>query len=641
MMSGDNSKELPEDSRPGRNNDEWKFRAIFDQHFQLMGILSTDGIVLEANRTSLALVGADEADVKGMPFWDTPWWTHSLELQSRVQEAVKRAAAGEEVSFEVTHPGADGTLHYVQFSLKPVKDDAGKVMFLVPEGHDVTEQKMAEQALKEAALKYRIVADNTYNWECWLDPDGRYIYSSPSCERITGHRAEELMAERNLILSLIHPDDLEMWMRHRHDLRQKKELREMEVRISRDGKTRWLHHVCLPIYNEDGDFLGTRSSFEDITERKEAEQKNVLLAAVVECSDDAIFASTVDGIITSWNRGAERIFGYTAGEVIGNRVTMLFPQQRRDNVLRAHERIRHGEHIEHFEAVSKKKDGELIDMSLTYSPIRDDRNEVVAIAMTGRDITAQKRAAAAVMENARIKRELELHEKELLLLRQSRLAAMGEMIGNIAHQWRQPLNMLGLCIQEVAMIIRKGECTEGYVEESVKKMMETIRHMSKTIDDFRDFTRLDKEKMDFHVLETIHKTISLQESSLNTEQIRIEVVADCDCVISGYPNEFSQVLLNIMMNAQDALVRQQVPAPVVTIRAACEDGKCVVTITDNAGGIPEAIIDKIFDPYFTTKEPDKGTGIGLYMSKTIVEKNMGGTLSARNVHGGAEFRIVI
>jgi C4-dicarboxylate-specific signal transduction histidine kinase len=111
--------------------------------------------------------------------------------------------------------------------------------------------------------------------------------------------------------------------------------------------------------------------------------------------------------------------------------------------------------------------------------------------------------------------------------------------------------------------------------------------------------------------------------------------------MNGYPNEFSQVLLNIMINARDAFATQNVADPTITIEIGGEEGRCVVTITDNAGGIPEEIIDKIFDPYFTTKGPDKGTGVGLYMSKTIVEKNMGGTLSACNVDGGAQFRIEV
>jgi PAS domain S-box-containing protein len=243
--------------------------------------------------------------------------------------------------------------------------------------------------------------------------------------------------------------------------------------------------------------------------------------------------------------------------------------------------------------------------------------------------------------NERLNVQAELREKELLLLQQSRLAAMGEMICNIAHQWRQPLNMLGLLAQELPMNYKKGDFSAEYLEDNVKKMLETIRHMSKTIDDFRYFSLPGKEKVDFRIREIIGKTISLLEGSLSAQQIKCAVVAACDPVVNGYPNEFSQVLLNIMINARDAFVTQKVTSPTITIKIVTEGDRCVVTITDNAGGIPEEIIGKIFDPYFTTKGPDKGTGVGLYMSKTIIEKNMKGTLSARNVGDGAEFRIEI
>ena len=123
--------------------------------------------------------------------------------------------------------------------------------------------------------------------------------------------------------------------------------------------------------------------------------------------------------------------------------------------------------------------------------------------------------------------------------------------------------------------------------------------------------------------------------------LQIQVSVDEDVSIDGYPNEYAQVILNILMNAKDALLERKAERPLIVLRLFSERGKAVLTVTDNAGGIPDAIIEKIFDPYFTTKGPDKGTGIGLFMSKTIVEKNIGGRLTARNIGGGAEFRVEV
>ncbi len=245
------------------------------------------------------------------------------------------------------------------------------------------------------------------------------------------------------------------------------------------------------------------------------------------------------------------------------------------------------------------------------------------------------------LENRVAERTAELRDKDQMLLVQSRQAAMGEMIGNIAHQWRQPLNTLGLTIQQLQMFYDMDEFTREFLDQSVGKCMELIQHMSKTIDDFRNFFRPDKEKVEFKVQETIVSTLSLIEDSFKRQQIGVELVAKGELVINGFRNEFAQVVLNILNNARDVLTEREIKDPKVTITLGSENDRAVVTISDNAGGIPEEIIGKIFDYYFTTKGPQAGTGIGLFMSKTIIEKNMGGMLSVRNIAEGAEFKIVV
>jgi signal transduction histidine kinase len=165
--------------------------------------------------------------------------------------------------------------------------------------------------------------------------------------------------------------------------------------------------------------------------------------------------------------------------------------------------------------------------------------------------------------------------------------------------------------------------------------------MSRTIDDFRNYFRQDKEKVLFNVNQAINRTISIIESSLKNQHITIEISSKDDPVIYGYPNEYSQVILNIFINARDAFLEQGTSKPRVLINICKENEKSVVTVTDNAGGIPENVIYKIFDPYFTTKGPDKGTGIGLFMSKTIIEMSMNGKLTVKNTESGAEFRIEV
>ena len=242
----------------------------------------------------------------------------------------------------------------------------------------------------------------------------------------------------------------------------------------------------------------------------------------------------------------------------------------------------------------------------------------------------------------RIRAADELRAKEQLLMQQSRLAAMGEMIGNIAHQWRQPLNTLGLIIQELPMVHEPGNPGKREIDAGVDKAMRVISHMSQTIDDFRNFFRPDKEMITFKVNDVVIRTVALIEGSFREQQIEIDLRANDSIFIHGYPNEYSQVVLNILVNARDAFVERATDPPrVVRIRLFRENGKGVLTIGDNAGGIAEDIMEKIFDPYFTTKGPDKGTGVGLFMAKVIIEKNMAGRLSAANSGNGAEFRIEV
>jgi len=270
-------------------------------------------------------------------------------------------------------------------------------------------RRRAERELQSTALKYRIVADNTYNWEFWLDASGRFLYTSPSCQRITGHTIWEFQADSGLLQRIIHPDDARLMTGHRAAVTLQPTMSELEFRIVRqDGEIRWIQHVCLPVYDDSGKFLGTRGSNSDITERKRAEERSVRLAAIVDSSDDAIIGKAVDGTIASWNKGAEKIFGYTEKEMVGRPIGTLVPPENLGEVLLVHDKIRRGEHIEHFETVRTRKDGERICMSLTYSPVMDGQGRIVAISTIGRDITERKKMQRLLLDSARINRELEI-----------------------------------------------------------------------------------------------------------------------------------------------------------------------------------------------------------------------------------------
>jgi nitrogen fixation/metabolism regulation signal transduction histidine kinase len=242
----------------------------------------------------------------------------------------------------------------------------------------------------------------------------------------------------------------------------------------------------------------------------------------------------------------------------------------------------------------------------------------------------------------RVKDEVQKRStQEQLLIQQSRFAAMGEMIGNIAHQWRQPLNALSLLLQNIQNAYEMDILDEAYIQRSVQKGTLLTNNMSKTIDDFRDFFKPNKQVEIFSISEAIDTTFEIIGASFSNHMVGFEKVLDKDYCIEGFSSEFSQVLLNILNNAKDVLIDKKIKDKKIIIKVFADNKNVKINIEDNAGGIPEDILQKVFDPYFTTKEEGKGTGIGLYMSKTIIEHNMHGKLSASNSENGAVFTILL
>ena len=215
---------------------------------------------------------------------------------------------------------------------------------------------------------------------------------------------------------------------------------------------------------------------------------------------------------------------------------------------------------------------------------------------------------------------------------------MGEMIGAIAHQWRQPLNALAINIQLLEDLYEDGTLDNKMLKELVQKNMETIQFMSNTIDDFRNFFRKDKEKVEFDIKEAIEKTIELQKAQLSNHNIK--VITNLEPIkFKGYKNEFMQAILNLISNAKDVIIERNKEG-VIRISSKKDQDKIVIEIEDNGGGIPEDIIDRIFEPYFTTKEEGKGTGMGLYMVREIIHR-MNGKISVTNTKEGAKFIIIL
>ncbi|MBF0554463.1 MAG: PAS domain-containing protein [Nitrospirae bacterium] len=262
---------------------------------------------------------------------------------------------------------------------------------------------------------------------------------------------------------------------------------------------------------------------------------------------------------------------------------------------------------------------------------------------TGKELSAlnrelEKRVVAEIEKRA---------VQEQVLLHKSRLAAMGEMIGAIAHQWRQPLTTVGMLMQEIRDSYNFGELTKEHMEKIIADGMGQVLYMSRTIDDFRNFYTPSKEKQTFNLVVAIKETISVVASQLKNNFIdhTISCIGRDDLYMTSYKAEFMQVILNIASNAKSAIIGARRSGLLnenegqITITIMSDGNRAKILIKDNGGGIPSRIKDRIFEPYFTTKNEEKGMGIGLYMSKIIIERNMEGELYSENIDNGAIFTI--
>ncbi len=252
---------------------ERKFHAIFDQTFQFIGLMTPDGTLLKANRTSLEFIMAEESDVLGKPFWETPWWTHSPELQERLRYAVKAVAIGGFIRFEVTHPAADGKLSDFDFSIKPIKDEAGNTVLLIPESHNITDRKRAEEALRQSEQRYRTLVETMNEGLTVQDENGLITYVNEKFCEMSGYSRDEIIGRSVSDFFNLLDEENQKILKNQIARRIKGERESYELSWTRkDGRKVSAIVSAVPILDSNGQFKGTFAVVTDITPRKRAEK---------------------------------------------------------------------------------------------------------------------------------------------------------------------------------------------------------------------------------------------------------------------------------------------------------------------------------------------------------------------------------
>lgn len=295
---------------------------------------------------------------------------------------------------------------------------------------------------------------------------------------------------------------------------------------------------------------------------------------------------------------------------------------------------------EHLKEISRRKQTEE-KLHINARLLEDEIGERQQAQLELTVKQTQLEALNTTLENRIAQSVEDLRRKDSMLIQQNRLAAMGELLTNIAHQWRQPLNNISAYLQAMQFMYSRGEMTKEEMERDVGAVNDILQSLSKTIDDFRKFFRQDERPLEFLLREMLDKAMAILIPTLENHAIKIEITGQQDLRAYGLPAEYSQAVINILNNAMDALLSRNVKERRIEIELFAKGDFSVTVIRDNAGGIPDDILPQIFNPYFSTKNPGQGTGLGLYMAKTIIEQNMGGRLSAQNIGEGAELTIEI
>lgn len=679
----------------------------------------------------------------GNPRWNQV--IHPKDLPIVVETGKKlRSVPNHSIEREYRIIRKDGEIRWIHEFIRNVCDDADQPVLVQGAVYDVTTRKETEQALLESEQElrdreeqFRTILDYTYDWEYWIGPDGRHIYASPSCERITGYPSEAFMKDPGLLLAIAHADDREMIAQHVGEELQHGEAISLDYRIiTRDGKERWVSHLCQPVFDCDGRFRGRRASNRDITERKRVEnllrESEAKYSALIENARDGILF-VQDGTIRFANRALAELTGYSVDELIDLPVSVLITPDHRNHVLDRYTKRMRGEEVPAlYCSKALCKDGTIKDIEIS-AEIIDYRGKPADMGIV-RDITERKRAEEELLSlkarleyvltvspaiifscevqadyrgtfvSKNVKDQLGYDPEEFLAgpdfwaarihpedaprvfdeaaafvkngggttdyrfrLKDGAYKWMRSQVKIIRNAAGEPVEMVGFWIDITEQKRLEEELLKAQKLESVGRLAGGIAH---------DFNNLlmgilgnvalakVQQRLEFETLELLNqaekaalrakhltgqlltfarggapikKTVSLPRLlrevtgfALRGSNVRAEFAIPEDMwLVEADEGQISQVIHNLVVNAQQAMPE----GGIVMVEGLNLEAEAVahlslkageylrISVIDSGVGIPEDLLPKVFDPYFTTKE--KGHGLGLAIAYSIVEKHGG------------------
>lgn len=479
-------------------------------------------------------------------------------------------------------------------SMSTVRDSSGEVVgaALVIRDLDQYRQEDIERARLAA------IVDSSDDAIIAKNLNGVITNWNIAAERMFGYTADEIIGRS--ILTIIPPE-----LQHEEptilgQIRAGNRVAHLETqRLHKSGKIIEVSLTSSPIRDHEGRVIGASKIVRDITTRRQSDDARLRLAAIVESSDDAIISKNLDSVITSWNAAAERMFGYRPEEIIGQSVMRLMPRELYTEEPEIIRKLRNGQRIQHFETMRLRKNGEIFNVSLTVSPVRDDTGRVIGASKIVRDISDRKATEAALIEK-------------------EKLAATGRLAASLAHEVNNPLE----AITNLAFLIHNHPGLDdealGYAEALLRETQRAADIAHRTLSFYKEAT----QKSPTDVTDILRQVLKFKQKNLTEREIKVETVFSDVPTLDAYRGELRQVFENLVENAIDAV--GQSGSIQVRIRTVGKGGteRLVVLISDSGSGITPELRTKIFEPFVTTKE-FKGSGLGLWVSRSIVQKHRG------------------
>jgi PAS domain S-box-containing protein len=474
-------------------------------------------------------------------------------------------------------------------------------------------------ARDETAARLASIVESSDDAIVSKDLNGYITSWNAAAERMFGYTRNEIVGKH---ITTIIPVERRAEEDHViNEIRQGRRVDHFEtVRCRKDGSLIDVSLTISPIHAGDGHVIGASKIARDVTERKRLERDAFRLAAIVNSSDDAIVSKDLNAIVQTWNAGAERIFGFTAEEAIGRHITLIIPEDRLSEETLVISRIVAGESVEHFETVRRHKDGHLIDISLTVSPIRTARGDIIGASKIARDITEEKRLRRAAAEASRAK---------------------DEFLATLSHELRTPLNtVLGY-----THMLQSGTLQPAGLEKALEAISRNGEALTKLVNDVLDASRIVTGKMHLNLercdLAAIaREAVETIEPAIAAKGQRLQVEAAEGMILTGDPDRLRQVVWNLLSNA----AKFTPVGGAITVRGEARERTFLLEVADTGSGIPADALPRIFERFWQVDSTHTrgygGLGLGLSLVRDFIELH-GGTVTAHSDGPGKGARFVI